>query len=78
MYYPDATMPGDGRAGDLSANDFAETDADDPAWADLIKQVPYSEMTNVIYNGFHLTQRCRPSACPVRWTKMAPRALPRA
>ena len=56
MYYPDATMPEMGVAGDLSANDFAETDADDPAWADLIKQVPYSEMTNVIYNGFHLTQ----------------------
>ena len=56
VYYPDATMPEMGVAGDLSANDFAETDADDPAWADLIKQVPYSEMTNVIYNGFHLTQ----------------------
>lgn len=56
MYYPDATMPEMGVAGDLSANDFAEADADDPAWSDLIKQIPYSEMTNVIYNGFHLTQ----------------------
>ena len=56
MYYPDATMPEMGVAGDLTANDFAETDADDPAWSDLIQQIPYSEMTNVIYNGFHLTQ----------------------
>lgn len=55
-YYADATMPEMGVAGDLTAAMFAETEADDPAWTSLIAQIPYSEMTNLIYNGFHLTQ----------------------
>ena len=55
-YYPDATMPEMGVAGDLNANDFVDTEPDDPAWTDLIRQIPYSEMTNLIYNGFHITQ----------------------
>ena len=56
MYYPDAVMPEMGVAGDLNANDFAQKDVDDPMWSELIKQIPYSEMTNLIYNGFHMTQ----------------------
>ena len=56
LYYPDATMPAVGVAGDLTASMFAQTEADDPSWADLISQIPYGEMTNLIYNGFHLTQ----------------------
>ena len=55
-YYPDASMPTMGAAGSLTAVMFAEKDADDPDWDKLISQAPYSEMTNVIYNGFHLTQ----------------------
>ena len=55
-YYPDASMPTMGAAGSLTASMFAEKDADDPDWDKLISQAPYSEMTNVIYNGFHLTQ----------------------
>ena len=55
-YWSDATMPKIGVSGTLSASMFAETEADDPSWSDLISQIPYSEMTNLIYNGFHLTQ----------------------
>lgn len=50
-YYPDASMPTVGAAGNLTAVMFAEKDADDPDWDKLISQAPYSEMTNVIYNG---------------------------
>ena len=56
QYYPDATMPAMGVSGSLTAGQFAEKAADDPDWDQLIAQIPYSEMTNVIYNGFHLTQ----------------------
>ena len=56
LYYPDATMPAMGVSGDLTASMFVQTEADDPSWDDLISQIPYSEMTNLIYNGFHLTQ----------------------
>ena len=55
-YWSDATMPKIGVSGTLSASMFAETEADDPSWNDLVSQIPYSEMTNLIYNGFHLTQ----------------------
>ena len=57
LYYADvAEVPEMGVSGSLTAGDFAKVDADDPSWSDLIKQVPYTEMTNLIYNGFHLTQ----------------------
>ena len=36
---------------ELNASMFAETEADDPSWNDLVSQIPYSEMTNLIYNG---------------------------
>lgn len=56
-YYSDVTtVPAMGVSGTLTAGDFATAAVDDPAWADLISQVPYTEMTNLIYNGFHLTQ----------------------
>lgn len=56
-YYSDVTIvPAMGVSGTLTAGDFATAAVDDSAWADLISQVPYTEMTNLIYNGFHLTQ----------------------
>ncbi len=55
-YWADASMPQVGVAGTLNAGMFAETGADDPSWEQLVSQIPYSEMTNLIYNGFHLTQ----------------------
>ena len=55
-YWSDAAMPKMGVSGTLNASMFAETEADDPSWNDLVSQIPYSEMTNLIYNGFHLTQ----------------------
>ena len=56
LYWPNATMPAMGVSGNLTAGMFAETAADDPSWEQLISQIPYSEMTSVIYDGFHLTQ----------------------
>ncbi|MBQ4427586.1 MAG: glycoside hydrolase family 3 C-terminal domain-containing protein [Oscillospiraceae bacterium] len=55
-YYPNATMPTVGAAGTLKAGDMAEADYDDPRWAELISQMPYEEMTTLIYNGFHFTE----------------------
>ena len=56
-YYSDVTaVPTMGVAGNLTAGDLVMSEVDDPRWADLISQVPYTEMTNLIYNGFHLTQ----------------------
>ncbi|MBR1842503.1 MAG: glycoside hydrolase family 3 C-terminal domain-containing protein [Oscillospiraceae bacterium] len=55
-YYPGATMPTVGVAGTLKAGDMAEADYDDPKWAELISQMPYDEMTTLIYNGFHFTE----------------------
>ena len=55
-YYPDATMPAVGVASSLKAGDLAEASYDDPRWAELISQLPYSEATTLIYNGFHFTE----------------------
>ena len=55
-YWANASMPAVGVTGTLNANMFAETEADDPSWNQLVSQIPYAEMTNLIYNGFHLTQ----------------------
>ena len=55
-YWGNATMPAMGVAGKLNAGDMAEAKIDDPRWAQLISQIPYAEMTNLVYNGFHLTQ----------------------
>ena len=57
QYYADVVaVPAMGVAGNLTAGDLVMSEVDDPRWAELISQVPYSEMTNLIYNGFHLTQ----------------------
>ncbi|MBR1843189.1 MAG: glycoside hydrolase family 3 C-terminal domain-containing protein [Oscillospiraceae bacterium] len=55
-YYPNATMPTVGAVGTLKAGDMAEASYDDPRWAELISQMPYTEMTTLIYNGFHFTE----------------------
>ncbi len=57
QYYSGVTaMPAMGVSGTLTAGDLVMSDVDDPRWAELISQIPYKEMTNLIYNGFHLTQ----------------------
>ena len=54
--YADAAMPKMAVAGDLDAADLAMADVDDPRYLELVSEIPYTEMTNLIYNGFHLTQ----------------------
>lgn len=56
LYWADATMPQVGVSGSLNASMFVETESGDPSWDQLVSQIPYSEMTNLVYNGFHLTQ----------------------
>lgn len=55
-YYADATMPAVGVSGNLKAGELFSLAYDDPKWDELISQMPYDEMTNLIYNGFHITQ----------------------
>ena len=55
-YYAGATMPAVGVSGNLKANDLFTVAYDDAQWDQLISQMPYDEMTNLIYNGFHITQ----------------------
>ena len=55
-YYPNATMPTVGAAGTLKAGELFAVAYDDPQWDALVSQMPYDEMTNLIYNGFHITQ----------------------
>lgn len=55
-YYQGVTMPTVGKDNGLKVGSFATTERDDPSWAKLVEQVPYDEMINVVYNGFHLTQ----------------------
>ena len=55
-YYADASMPTVGSAGTMKAGELFNVAYDDPIWDELVSQMPYDEMTNLIYNGFHITQ----------------------
>ena len=55
-YYADASMPTVGSAGTMKAGELFNVAYDDPMWDELVSQMPYDEMTNLIYNGFHVTQ----------------------
>ncbi len=48
--------PAAGTGGPLNAIDFVDKDYDDPAWDELVSQVPYEDMLNLIYNGSYQTQ----------------------
>ena len=58
LYWADATeLPTQGAEGDIDAIDMREVDYDDDeAWDEFLNQLPYSEMTALIGDGFHLTQ----------------------
>ena len=55
-YYPNASMPAVGQSTSLMAADLAKAEYEDPRWSELISALPYDEMTNLIYNGFHFTE----------------------
>lgn len=58
-YYSDVTsVPAMGVSGDMKVADLCDTDITDAKWDQLISQLPYDEMKNLIYNGFHVTQAC--------------------
>ena len=56
LYWSDvAAMSPMGVDNGLTAAMFTEKDIDDPDWMKLVQQIPYKEMTQIIYNGFHQT-----------------------
>ena len=56
MYWQDATVHEAGKQGNLNAIDFVETPYEDASWDDLISQISYEEMTDLIYNGSYQTK----------------------
>lgn len=56
LYWSDVTsMPPMAADNALAAAMFVDKDFDDPDWDKLVQQIPYKEMTQIIYNGFHQT-----------------------
>jgi beta-glucosidase len=51
-----AQAPAAGTGGTLNAIDFVGKDYTDPAWDELISQIAYEDMLNLIYNGSYQTQ----------------------
>ena len=65
LYYSDVTeVPAMDTDGTMKVADLCDVDISDPRWDELISQLPYDEMTNLIYNGFHLTQACPSISLP--------------
>ena len=65
LYYPDATtVPAMDTDGTMKVADLCDVDVSDKRWDSLISQLPYDEMINLIYNGFHLTQACPSISLP--------------
>ena len=56
LYYPNAVMPPVGVPAEVKAGDMTQRPYDDPLWAELIQQLPYTEAITLIYNGFHFTE----------------------
>ena len=57
LYWSDVSQaPAAGTGGSLNAIDFVDKDYDDPAWDELIGQLSYEDMLNLIYNGSYQTQ----------------------
>ena len=57
LYWGDVNQaPAAGTGGSLNAIDFVDKDYSDPAWDDLISQIAYGDMLNLIYNGSYQTQ----------------------
>ena len=57
LYYSDVTeVPAMDTDGTRSVADMVEVNADDPAWDELISQMSYDELTDLICNGAYSTQ----------------------
>ena len=57
LYWSDVSQAlAAGTGGSLNAIDFVEKGYDDPAWDELIGQLSYEDMLNLIYNGSYQTQ----------------------
>ena len=57
LYWSDVSQAlAAGTGGSLNAIDFVDKGYDDPAWDELIGQLSYEDMLNLIYNGSYQTQ----------------------
>ena len=59
----------------MKVAELCDTPHDDAKWDELISQLPYKEMTNLIYNGFHLTQACPTIGLPATLDENGPQGL---
>ena len=76
LYYSDVTeAPAMGVDAGLKVAELCDVAADDAQWDKLISQLPYSEMTNLIYNGFHLTRPCPTIGLPGTLDENGPQGL---
>ncbi len=75
-YFPNVTnVPTMASGGTLKVADLCDTPYDDDAWDTLVEQLPYDEMINLIYNGFHLTQACPTIGLPATLDENGPQGL---
>ena len=56
LYYADAVPAETGKSGSLNAIDFVDVDYSDPAWEELISQIGYADMLELVYNGAYNTK----------------------
>lgn len=75
-YWSDVTtLPQQGAEGDLNAIDMREEEYDSDVWEQLLNQIPYSEMTALIGDGFHLTQPVQSINLPGTLDENGPQGL---
>ncbi len=54
--YGSGTTSSTSSSGNMKLIELMDASYDDPRWDSLLNQASYKEMTNLIYNGFHMTQ----------------------
>ncbi len=75
-YYSDVTtLPAMNSGETKKVADLCDTPYDDGAWDKLIEQLPYAEMTRLIYDGFHMTRACPTIGLPATLDENGPQGL---
>lgn len=72
-YYSDVTeLPETGQSNGLTLYDLIDTDAEDEQWTQLVEQMSFNEMKELIYNGFHQTIAVESIAMPATLNENGP------
>lgn len=75
-YFSDVTtLPTMNSGGTAKVADLCDTPYNDSAWDKLIEQLPYAEMTKLIYDGFHMTRACPTISLPATLDENGPQGL---